>query len=79
MEGVGVSISAGVGADSVFIQGSKELILDSGTEMRSRTTVQGALGNIANRLESKDSRRLDEEDTTHESSQKTQPILARGC
>lgn len=39
---IGAIIGAGVGAGSVFIQGNKELILDSGTEMSVRTTAQGA-------------------------------------
>lgn len=34
---IGAIIGAGVGAGSVFIQGKKELILDSGTEMSVRT------------------------------------------
>lgn len=38
---IGAIIGAGVGAGSVFIQGKKELILDSGTEMSVRTTTQG--------------------------------------
>lgn len=36
---IGAIIGAGVGAGSVFIQGNKELILDSGTEMSVRTVT----------------------------------------
>lgn len=36
---IGAIIGAGVGAGSVFIQGNKELILDTGTEMSVRTTT----------------------------------------
>jgi hypothetical protein len=37
---IGAIIGAGVGAGSVFIQGKKDLILDQGTEMSVRTTMQ---------------------------------------